>query len=102
MVINKVPKFIEQRMAQKRRERKTGPQYIAKQNVSGFESAKKRFDQKLQQKSVKEEAIAQKEAKLAEKAKIRKKEGKHFNNRNQKGQPNMGSQLEVLLSRFNR
>lgn len=103
MPINKVPKFVQQRMAEKRREKKkVGHDIVKGSSFSGFESAKKKYEHKNVAKIAKEESIAQGEQKKAESKQLRKKEGKLFRKKNERGQPNMGSQLELLLSRFNR
>ncbi len=108
MTVNNVPKFVQQRMAAKRRERKSvmsAGDVITKEKTSsfsGFESAKKKYEHKHKEKLAKDEAKLEKEKKQAESALNRKKEGKLFRKKNERGQPNMGSQLEILLNRFNR
>lgn len=100
-----MPKFVQQKMADKRRERKrttAGTDIVKEKSFSGFESAKKKFQHKHSAQVVREEATKQREQKQAEAAEKRKQEGKLFRKRNDRGQPHLGSQLEIMLKRFNK
>ena len=98
MVINRVPKFVEKQIAKRRRE---GPSSgTDKQRFTAFDAARKKYEEKQQRTEEAEERKAEKDKQQVEKQKERKKIGKLVNKRNERGQPNMHAQLEVLFKRF--
>jgi phage protein D len=103
-VKNNVPKFVEQKVAERRRQAKTGQKHIEKSDTkkyTAFDAAKKKFELKRKEAAAKVDSKLQHEDQMVQKQKERKQMGKLFNKRNAKGQPHMNSQLEVLMRRFN-
>ena len=101
MVINKVPKFVEKRIAKQRRDRKSPSGHSdGKKKYSSFDIARKKFEEHQTQKETIVKQKEEKEQKEKEKKKERKQIGKLVNNRNSRGQPNMHSQLEMLMKRY--
>ena len=103
MRVNNVPKFVESKVAERRRQAKTGKKHIEKseRKYTAFDAAKKKFQLKKEVEETKLHAKHEHEDQVQKKQKERKQMGKLFNKRNEKGQPNMNSQLEVLMRRFN-
>ena len=101
MAINRVPKFVEHQIAKRRREHKTGTAPVKSgKKFSAFDAARKKYEHKQ---SEAEQALARKaeaEQKQKEHKKERKQIGKLVNKRNNRGQPDMNSQLELLMKRY--
>lgn len=105
MPINKVPKFVEHRVAERRRLAKSGGQNrdIQKQRkYSAFDAARKKYQDSQKIREEKEKQKAERDALHAEKKKERKNIGRLINKRNERGQPNMTAQLEVLMKKFHK
>ena len=102
--INNVPKFVEHRIAQRRRVKKMGIDKTDAGNikVNAFDIARKKYEEKDALKAQREAELAEKEKKIAERKKERKQMGKLFRKKNDYGQPNMKSQLELIMKKFNR
>jgi hypothetical protein len=98
MAINRVPKFVEHRIAKRRREGPSAPRQDKK--FSAFDAARKKYEEKLTEKQLAEQRKTEKEAALVEKKKEREQVGKLIKKRNQNGQPDMNAQLELLMKRF--
>ena len=97
---NNVPKFAEKKIAQRRREGKN--ESFKRKTYSAFDGARKKFEEKSSQKSDFDKAKEEREKALAERKKDRKQVGKLIRKRNDRGQPNMNSQLELLMKKFNK
>ena len=108
MPINRVPKFVEQRVAERRRMAKSGQRPIDKNNsdqakkFTSFDAARKQFEISQKEQEERAKAKAERDAKVEEQKKERKRIGKLMNKRNERGQPNMHAQLEVLMNKFNK
>jgi hypothetical protein len=100
MGFNKVPKFVEKQIAKRRREGTPSSGSKKKKSFSAFDAARKKFEEKQAQVRQAEEKKAEQAKVVAEKQKERKKAGKLFNKRNERGQPNMNAQLELLMKRL--
>lgn len=98
MVVNRVPKFVEKQIAKRRRE--GGSSSNKDRRFSAFDIARKKFEEKQKEIEQENERKAEKQKELETKKKERKQIGKLVNKRNDRGQPNMHAQLEVLMKRF--
>lgn len=105
MRVTNVPKFVEKKVVERRKQAKTGKKHIEKVNTekkyTAFDAAKKRFELKQKEAQARLHSKQEHEDQSLKRQKERKQMGKLFNKRNEKGQPNMNSQLEVLMRRFN-
>lgn len=104
MVVNRVPKFVEHKVAHRRIAAKTGVSEKAidkPKRFSAFDAARRKFDESQKAIEEKQKERESRDEKKKEHKKARKQEGKLLNNRNARGQPNMHSQLELLMKRFN-
>jgi hypothetical protein len=99
-MVNKVPKFIEKRVAERRRAAKSGTVSNRPKKFSAFDAARKQFEKKQEVLQEKEKERSEREALREEKQKERKKIGKLINKRNERGQPNMSAQLEILMKKY--
>ena len=104
MGVNRVPKFVEHKVAQRRKAAKTSgsSHSISKdKKYSAFDAARRKFEEKQKEVEEKQKEREAREEKRIEHKKERKQEGRLLNKRNARGQPNMNSQLELLMKRFN-
>jgi hypothetical protein len=105
-MVSRVPKFVEQKMAQKRRERKSGQlegsREVQKPTVTfkPYEEARRKFEEKQAEKSKRMEERAAVEKIAAERQKDRRQITKLTRKKNNRGQPNMNAQLEILMKKF--
>lgn len=105
MPINKVPKFVEQRVAERRRLAKKGGQNrdIQKQGkYSAFDAARRKYQDSQKIREEKEKQKAQRDALHAEKKKERQSIGRLMNKRNDLGQPDLNAQLQVFMKKFHK
>ena len=103
---NNVPKFVEKQIAERRRMKKAATGGIANLNKKnqgdvGFNAARRQYAEKESIKAERDTQIAEKEKKIEERKKERKQVGKLFKKKNERGQPNMGSQLELIMRKYN-
>mgnify|MGYP001026015425 CR=1 FL=1 len=98
---NRVPKFAEHKIAERRRNAKNNSSIPStKKSYSAFDAARKKFEEKSTHQSEIEKAKQEKEKQILEHKKDRKQVGKLIRKRNDRGQPNMSSQLELLMKKF--
>lgn len=106
-MVSRVPKFVEQKMAQKRRERRNH------EGVSGssgstqkprafkpYDEARKRFEEKQEEKTKRMQERSEGQKIAAHRQKERKQITKLAQKRNDRGQPNMSAQLEILVKKY--
>jgi len=105
--MNRVPKFVEQKMARKRRERKQGYAVSSEPGEGKINQYQTSFDlarAKYEEKKAHHEKFAREQEEKAkiieEKKKERKHVGKLIRKRNDRGQPNMNSRLEILMQQY--
>ena len=104
-MVSRVPKFVEQKMAQKRRERKNhsgSPSTPAPKSAAfkPYEEARKRFEEKQAEKAKRKEERSEGQKIAAQRQKERKQLTKLAQKRNERGQPNMNAQLEILMQKY--
>ena len=100
MAINRVPKFVEHQIAKRRRDNKSGTTSSGTRKLSAFDAARKKFESKQSEADLARERKAEAEQRQKEHKKERKQIGKLVNKRNNRGQPDMNSQLELLMKRY--
>jgi len=105
-MVSRVPKFVEQKMAQKRRERKAqgGESHSSGSSkpvsFKPYEEARKRFEEKQAEKVKRMEEKSEGQKIAAQRQKERKQITKLAQKRNSRGQPNMNAQLEMLMQKY--
>jgi hypothetical protein len=104
-MVSRVPKFIEHKMAQKRRDRKeqdgaAKPGDGSSAAYKPYDEARKRFEEKQAEKAKKMEQRSEGEKIAAQRNKERKQITKLTKKRNDRGQPNMNAQLEILMKKY--
>jgi hypothetical protein len=104
--MNRVPKFVEQKMARKRRERKLennkspAPVTDTERRMTSFDIARKKYEEKQANREKWKQEQEDKQKKIEEKKKERKNVGKLIRKRNDRGQPNMHSRLDLLMQQY--
>ena len=97
---NNVPKFAEKQIAERRRNAKLGVPKESKRTFSAFDEARRKFQETQAQKDALDHNKQERERLVNERKKERKVVGKLIRKRNERGQPNMNSQLELLMKKF--
>jgi hypothetical protein len=104
-MVSRVPKFVEQKMAQKRRDRKgqegvAKPDHVSSAAYKPYDEARRRFEEKQAEKAKKMEQRSEGEKIAAQRHKERRQITKLTKKRNERGQPNMNAQLEILMKKY--
>lgn len=98
---NKVPKFAEHKIAERRRNAKNGMVSVPKHaSCSAFDAARKKYHEKQGRTEEDNLRRLEREKAVEERNKRRKQVGKLIRKKNDRGQPNMQSQLELLMQKF--